>query len=85
MIQVESAIYEDTGCEFSAKCVLCPRPKCKYDEPNLARQEKRTKKDLTVIKSLQKMTIPQTARHHKITIRTVWRIKSRVKEEALIN
>lgn len=25
--------YEDTGCEFSPRCVECPLPACRYDMP----------------------------------------------------
>ena len=26
--------YEDTGCEISDKCVMCPLPMCKHDDRN---------------------------------------------------
>jgi len=26
--------YQDTGCEISKLCQLCPLPRCRYEEPN---------------------------------------------------
>lgn len=29
----EQTVYVDTGCEVAPRCLECPLPRCKYEEP----------------------------------------------------
>lgn len=36
-------LYRDTGCDLAPKCLECPLPVCRYDEPQI--EQRRTQRD----------------------------------------
>ena len=35
----ENQDFRDTGCSLSPRCLDCPLPRCRYDEPGGAREQ----------------------------------------------
>ncbi|MFQ5861383.1 MAG: helix-turn-helix domain-containing protein [Dehalococcoidia bacterium] len=71
--------YRDDGCEVSPSCLICPLPKCKYDDPGWLQRERRRGRDLEVlrVRQAQTLSVPQLAQRFGISQRTVFRILSR--------
>ena len=80
----ESYEYEDTGCEVSPSCLNCPLPQCKYDDPIGFRRSRRLARDLEVLTAMrvEGLTVEQAAKRFSVTVRTVYRIKGRCREDA---
>ena len=77
--------YRDTGCEIAPSCLQCPLPQCKYDNPRLARREKRSERDRQVVTAFRHggMSALQVAALFGMSQRTVFRIIKRYDEEMI--
>jgi len=65
----------DKGCEVSSKCIDCPLPYCKYDEPERYSKLLQVQRDGRIIASImQDNAVKQVAKVEGITERTVYRI-----------
>ena len=74
--------YEDDGCVISSKCIECPLPECKYDDP-LWYAKYRTISKYRVVLYLLKMPhttedMQNMARHYNLTTRTLFRLKKKM-------
>ncbi len=73
---------EDTGCEVAPKCLECPLPRCKYDEPPRparAREPRTaTEQRHAEIDRLRAegMTVREAAAAAGVAIRTVYRARA---------
>ena len=76
--------YEDTGCEVSPSCLNCPLPQCKYDDPGWFQRHRRIARDLKVWSTMRSegLTVEEAAERFSVTVRTVFRIMRRCREEA---
>ena len=74
--------YEDTGCEVSASCLICPLPQCKYDDPSWFQKHRRMAQDLSVWSTMRAegLTVEEAAERFSVTVRTVFRIMRRCRE-----
>lgn len=50
--------YRDTGCSLAPRCLECPLPRCRYDEPTPARVNVRQAR---VVISLERVTALERA------------------------
>ena len=73
--------YPDTGCEVSLSCLECPLPQCKYDDPVWYQKRRRLAGDLKMLSTMESegLTIEEAAERFGVTIRTIFRIKQRVR------
>ena len=46
--------YFDTGCEVSKKCVECPLPICKHDDPSWFTTQKTVSRNRELVKAIHK-------------------------------
>ena len=79
--------WEDTGCEISTSCLECPLPLCKHDDPAWFTKYKKAAQHriifyLLSISSSSK-DIKRLAKHYQCTERTIFRIKSKWKNQDL--
>ena len=82
--RLNEEIYEDTGCEASSRCLTCPLPMCRHDDPPGYQRWRRQQRDRARIATMNQegLTAEQAAERFHITIRTVFRIKKRVRQDA---
>ncbi len=77
--------YEDTGCEASDSCLDCPLPRCRYDDPEWYRRNRRLAKDFRIVRTMEQegLTVEQTGERFSLTVRTVFRIMQRCREATM--
>ena len=77
--------YEDTGCEASDSCLDCPLPRCRYDDPEWYRRNRRLAKDFRIVHVMEqeRLTVEETAQRFSLTVRTVFRIMQRCREATM--
>jgi hypothetical protein len=81
MFEVESEhfwrYFQDTGCNLHPACLACPRPQCKYDDPERERikqTEEANLRDAKIIAMLSKGESTQTtANFFSVSQRTIQR------------
>ena len=74
----------DIGCEAAPKCLECPLPPCKHDDPAAYQRWRRQSAgggDAARIATMDRenLTVAEAAERFNITIRTVFRIRARVR------
>jgi hypothetical protein len=79
--------YEDTGCEVSSACLNCPLPKCKYDDPTWYQKNRRIARDLKILTVMrnEELTVEDTAERFGVTVRTIFRIMRRCREDSVVS
>ena len=77
--------YEDTGCEVSSSCLVCPLSRCRYDDPVWYQRLRRTAKDMKVWRTVESegLTAEEAATKFSVTERTIFRMISRCREALL--
>ena len=77
--------YEDTGCEVSSSCLVCPLSRRRYDDPVWYQRLRRTAKDMKVWRTVESegLTAEEAAMKFSVTERTIFRMISRCKEALL--
>lgn len=83
--QHNEEIYEDTGCEAAPKCLECPLPTCRHDDPPGYQRWRLLQRDKARIATMDQevLTVEQAAERFNIGVRTMFRIKERVREEPI--
>lgn len=73
----ENTIYVDRGCEVAPACLACPLPRCKYDEPSVARVPHwvRRRQERIIALRDRGMTAREIARTVGVSLRTVYRTR----------
>jgi hypothetical protein len=73
----EEIDYRDDGCDIHPRCLTCPLPRCRYDEPGGLRAMLNTYRDEQVV-ALRRdgARIDQIAERYNLSRRTVFRILS---------
>jgi DNA-binding NarL/FixJ family response regulator len=73
----EHANYTDTGCNYHPRCLNCPFPVCRYDNPDFKRQERASSQREQVLAAKRSgQTAAEIANALGISTRTVYRIKA---------
>lgn len=72
----EHMSYRDEGCELAPRCLDCPLPRCKYDEPGGARRLVTERRDEALVETWRRERPPihELARRYGISRRSVFRI-----------
>jgi hypothetical protein len=79
----ERLSYNDDGCEVSPRCLECPLPQCKYDDPGWYQEELRRKRDDGVLEAYWRgLNAGEVAEQFGVSARTVHRILSRSRDGA---
>lgn len=78
----ENLEYADEGCELASRCLTCPLPRCKHDEPGGARRLLMEARDRQIIALRQtgRMTISALARTFGLSRRSVFRILQQARQ-----
>jgi len=73
----EEIDYRDDGCDIHPRCLTCPLPRCRYDEPGGLRAMLNAYRDQQVV-ALRRQGAPidQIAERYGLSRRTVFRILS---------
>jgi hypothetical protein len=73
----EEIQYRDDGCDVHTRCLTCPLPRCRYDEPGGLRAMLNAYRDQQVV-ALRRDGAPidQIAERYGLSRRTVFRILS---------
>ena len=73
----EEINYRDDGCDIHHRCLTCPLPRCRYDEPGGARAMLNAFRDQQIV-ALRRDGAPvdQIAERYSLSRRTVFRILS---------
>jgi hypothetical protein len=73
----EEIQYRDDGCDIHPRCLTCPLPRCRYDEPGGLRAMLNAYRDEQVV-ALRRDGAPvdQIAERYSLSRRTVFRILS---------
>jgi hypothetical protein len=73
----EEIDYRDDGCDVHPRCLTCPLPRCRYDEPGGVRAMLNSYRDEQVV-ALRRdgARIDQIAERYGLSRRTVFRILS---------
>ncbi len=77
----ENLDYPDAGCELAARCLTCPLPRCKYDEPGGARRLLLEARDRRIA-ALGRARVPaaEIARRFGLSRRSVFRVLQQARE-----
>lgn len=72
----EHMTYRDEGCELAPRCLACPLPRCKYDEPGGARRLRVETRDEALVAAWrrERLSVNDLARRYGISRRSVFRI-----------
>ena len=76
-----SGEYQDTGCDLFHSCLVCPRVRCKYDDPAEAQRERAMMQDQMRLDLMTRegLTVQEAAERFGVTARTVHRILARTR------
>ena len=76
----ESLDYHDTGCELAPRCLDCPLPRCRYDQPGGARRLLTESRDTEIARrrATERIPINALARQYGLSRRSVFRILRKV-------
>jgi hypothetical protein len=73
----EEIHYRDDGCDMHSRCLTCPLPRCRYDEPGGLRAMLNTYRDQQVVAQRRDgAPVDQIAERYCLSRRTVFRILS---------
>lgn len=72
-------IPPDDGCEVAPKCLECPLPQCKYDDPSGHLRQLRQQKDAQILEGMKQrnLSVDEAARLFGVTTRTIFRVSRR--------
>jgi len=75
----ENQEYADSGCDIWGRCLTCPLPRCRYDEPGGARQIFLRERDSEIarLRRGDGTSIDELARRFGVSRRTVFRVLRR--------
>jgi AraC-like DNA-binding protein len=80
----ENQEYADSGCDIWERCLTCPLPRCRYDEPGGARQIFLRERDSEIarLRRGDGATIDELAQRFGVSRRTVFRVLRRATRPA---
>ena len=84
-------LFPDTGCDVSTRCLECPLPQCRYDDPFWYQLRRRQQRDQDLIElwdAADALPGPErlalVAALTGVTERTVHRVRRRARLEGLV-
>lgn len=80
----ENQDYRDTGCSLAPRCLDCPLPRCRYDEPGGARRLLMETRDEEIVRGRVSEHVPidTLARRYGLSRRSVFRILRKARQGA---
>ena len=73
----EEIVYRDDGCDMHARCLTCPLPRCRYDEPGGLRAMLNAYRDEQIAAQRREgAPVDEIAERYGLSRRTVFRILS---------
>lgn len=75
----ENQRFRDTGCEVSRKCLECPLPRCKHEDPTYQYREQDERDAQIAELSAQGMSTALLTKRFGVSPRTVHRAVARVR------
>lgn len=80
----ENLDYPDTGCNLAPRCLDCPLPRCRYDEPGGARRLLTETRDEEIVRrrATERLSINVLARRYGLSRRSVFRILRKARRGA---
>ncbi len=73
----EEIQYRDEGCDIHPRCLTCPLPRCRYDEPGGLRAMLNAYRDQQIAALRQEgAPVDQIAERYSLSRRTVFRVLS---------
>tara|TARA_R110002020_G_scaffold58834_5_gene161171 strand:+ start:8751 stop:9182 length:432 start_codon:yes stop_codon:yes gene_type:complete len=77
--------YRDDGCEISAKCLECPLPKCRHDDPIFYNVYSNIAKHGFLIFDLMysQASVKSLSKQYNITERQIFRIRKRLTDNEI--
>lgn len=71
----ENLHYRDDGCDIHPRCLTCPLPRCRYEEPGGLRSLLNQDRD-SRIRTLRRqgLSVEELARRFQVSRRTVFRV-----------
>ncbi len=75
----ETTAFRDNGCDVHPRCLTCPLPRCRYDEPGWRQRTERGERDTEILRMRlkQALSIGDLAAQFGVSTRTVHRALSR--------
>ncbi len=75
--------YPDLGCELSRRCLTCPLPRCKHDEPGGAHRLRMRARDRAIVAAHEREKLPSAvlAKRFGLSRRSVFRILAKNRTE----
>ena len=72
-------IPPDDGCEVAPKCLECPLPQCKYDDPWGYLRQLRQQRDAQMLEEIYQrgLTFDEAAKVYGVSARTIYRASRR--------
>lgn len=71
----ENTDYRDDGCEVSPRCLDCPLPRCRYEDPGGVPGILRELRDESIRQAAGRgTTADDLARTHQVSRRTIFRV-----------
>jgi len=70
-------IPPDDGCEVAPKCLECPLPQCKHDDPWGYRRHQLKQRDCRILEEMEQkdLSVGEAAKIFGVTTRTIRRMK----------
>jgi hypothetical protein len=78
----ENQDYRDTGCNLAPRCLDCPLPRCRYDEPGGARRLLTETRDEEIVRrrATDRLPIDTLAQQYGLSRRSVFRILRKARD-----
>ena len=69
----------DHGCEVAPKCLECPLPQCRYDDPRGYLRQQHRQKDAQLLEEMKHrgLSADEAAELFGVTTRTIFRVSRR--------
>ena len=76
-------IPPDRGCDVAPKCLECPLPQCKHDDPLGYVRGLMQQRDALILEEMEQrgLSVEEAAQVFGITVRTIFRVKARRMKE----
>ena len=76
-------VYLDHGCEIAPKCLECPLPQCKHDDPSGYVRGLTQRRDARILEEMEQrgLSVDAAAQVFGVTVRTIFRVKARRMKE----
>ena len=81
-LRPEHVQYRDEGCHLAPRCLSCPLPRCRHDDPDWLGRRARKERDRDIVEAWreERLTPKTLAARFGVTRRTVYRVLKEARE-----